>query len=701
VQDVLKSYIPLRINADLNENLANRYKVNWYPAHVILNEDGEKLGAVRYYMKPPDPLAFIKVLNGGLALYAKYAEGVSIEDQQITEVTNIDDAIILSKSKQLPVLVLVLSKDSKWSNKLLKETFKNPSLQADLKNVILVKVDQAVNKSLIKKWNITYFPTILFLDDNGETLYQILGYQPPSVLANMITDLNVVMSNDTKYKERITWLYNLEEAKSFAAIQKKDIFVFVNADWCPHCPRMIDHVFTNPFVIETINDKFVAVELDDTRDAELLKTFGIRAFPTLLLLDASLAEIIRLIGYYGASRLMPVLDLEDRKPIYSILGQDKYQKFYNYESLSDQLYRKSFYLSAIQAMQKQIGIFSDYWKSYFRIGNAYLYLNNPRETVSYYTKAIDKGAEINQNFAAKMLNAYLQLNDVRGFEKWFRNLTKSKNKDSNETASLYDVCSEYYEILKDRKSAIQVAEQALKIKPDNIAVLIRLGRLYYLENRFDEAIYHLTKAVQVNKDDPQPCFYLGLIADRKGDTKEKERYFDLARQRSHQAAHQVGWRYRYHFRSGYYLYPGYLDLIEQGYRYYIELDDDVNVKNALAYFLAVESRNLDEALQLIEDVLVEMPEDVDFLDTKAVILYQRREYQKAHETVLQYEKRFTKEDLEEYPSYSYYMGRIKWAVGDTVSAKYYFNITLKQTNPDADGRRHQEELKIFMAENDF
>jgi serine/threonine protein kinase/thioredoxin-related protein/Tfp pilus assembly protein PilF len=701
VQDALKSYIPLRINAELNGELANRYKVKWYPSHLIINQNGETLDGVRYYMEPPGPKTFLKNLNEGLALFEKYAEGASVEDQQITEVSNIEDAIILSKSKQLPVLIMVFSKASKWSNKLLNETLNDPSLQSDLRNVILVKVDQAVNKNLIKTWNITYYPTILFLDDNGNTLYQIQGYQPPTVLANLIKDMNIVMSQGTKYKERITWLYNLEEAKSFAVLQNKDIFIFVNANWCLFCQRTIDYVFKDPIVIETINDKYVPVELDDLRDAELLKSFGVSGYPTFMLLDASLAEIIRVVGYRDASKLIRVLDLQDRKPIYSILGHEKYQKFYNYESLSDQFRRKYYYQSAIQAMQKQIEIYPDYWQSYSRIGDAYLLLNKPRETVSYYTKAIGKGAEINQNIADKILNAYLQLNDGPGYEKWFQNIKKTKNNDSNETAILYDVCSEYYEILNDRKSAILMAEQAIKIKLDNLAAYIRLGRLYYLESRFDEAEYYLTKAVQIDKDDPRPCFYLGLIADRKAYTKEKEHYFNLARQRSDRAAYQVGWRTNYRSRPGFYLYAGYLDLIEQGYRYILELDDDGETKSDFAHFLAFENRNINEALQLIEDVLEEIPEKMGALATKAFILYQQGDYQKANETVLQFEERIPKKVLEKYPSESYYLGRIKWAVGDTVSAKYYFNYALKQTNPDADGRRHQEELKIFMAENNF
>ena len=43
VQEVLKSYIPLRINAELKTDLANMYDVNWYPGLVILNENGKRL----------------------------------------------------------------------------------------------------------------------------------------------------------------------------------------------------------------------------------------------------------------------------------------------------------------------------------------------------------------------------------------------------------------------------------------------------------------------------------------------------------------------------------------------------------------------------------------------------------------------------------------------------------------------------------
>jgi tetratricopeptide (TPR) repeat protein len=272
---------------------------------------------------------------------------------------------------------------------------------------------------------------------------------------------------------------------------------------------------------------------------------------------------------------------------------------------------------------------------------------------------------------------------------------------SDELAILYNVCSEFYEIQMDRKSAILMAENALDIKPDFSDGYLHLGRLYYLENQLGKAKFYLAKAVQIDRDDPQPYFYLGLIADREGDTKEKERYFELGRNKNNRIAYLVGWRIEYESRPGYFLYPGYLDLIEQGYRYKLELDDNANAKNELAFFLAVENRKLNEALQLINEVLEEEPDETNSLDTKAVILYQQGAYQNAHETVLQYEEKVTKDDLEKDPTQSYYLGRIKWAVGDTVSAKKYFTYALKKTEPDAGGRRDQQALIKFMADHNL
>ena len=74
-------------------------------------------------------------------------------------------------------------------------------------------------------------------------------------------------------------------------------------------------------------------------------------------------------------------------------------------------------------------------------------------------------------------------------------------------------------------------------------------------------------------------------------------------------------------------------------------------------------------------------------------------FKKSHEILLQYEDTIEKKDLEQDPTFSSYLGKIKWAVGDTVAAQKYFTSALKNEDPDAAGERSQHEIKKIMAEH--
>ena len=493
----------------------------------------------------------------------------------------------------------------------------------------------------------------------------------------------------------------MEEAKTYASLQKKDILIYADADWCPPCQSVKDYVFTNPEFIEKVMDKFVLVILDDARDAESLNALGISIFPTFVIMDASQKEIVRLIGFKDAQELTAALDIEERERIYAILGQDKYREFYKYESLSHQFRNHGYLRPVLQAMNKQIEIFPEYWQSYASLGDAYLRLKRSAAAVSYYELAIEKGAEPDQSLVKNMLNACLQLNKEQEFEEWIKDVVERDNVQDKEKAVLYNVCSEFHEILQDRKSAIHMAEASIKVNPDYADGYIKLGRLYYLEGKYDIATEYLNRAIEINKDDPQPCFYLGLIAGKTGDIRAKEQCYENAKRRSEWAAYQVGWRQEYITRPGYYLYDGYLDLIEEGYRYAIELDDHIMFKNDLAYFLAMENRKLDEALTLIKEALEGDQDNIFMLDTKAVILFKQGNYQEANETVLKYEESLDANLLDSQPEVSYYLGRIKCAVGDTVSAKKYFSYALQQKETSVRGERAQEELLSYMDEHNL
>jgi len=450
VQKILKSFIPLRINGEIRKDLSYKYHVAYFPRLLILNAQGEKLHSVRYWMEPPGPEELIEDLNEGLAQSQRYLDGLAPENLQTAEVSNIEDAVLLAKAKQMPVMTMVLSSESKWSEKLVNETLTDPMLQTDLQKVILVKINQAVNKNLVRRWNITYFPSIIFFDDAGNIVYQIQGYHTPKALSELISGINNVLERGQEFQERIRWFHDLDEARSAASLQKKEILIYCDADWCPFCETLEKKVFTDPLFIETVNERYIPIELNDSKDMELINAFGVDGFPTLIILDARLTELTRISGAYDASTMMSVLDLDERKPIYSILGPEKYRLFYKYENLSEKFFDRNFYHSFIRINQKQIDIYPDYWQSYHAIGYAHLQLKNPNEALHYFQQAIDYGAEINESIADDMMTAYVESNDLTGFETWINHTTRLRKTHPEELKVLKKIAAKLDDLMQKK-----------------------------------------------------------------------------------------------------------------------------------------------------------------------------------------------------------------------------------------------------------
>ncbi|MDB6077453.1 MAG: thioredoxin family protein, partial [Akkermansiaceae bacterium] len=97
------------------------------------------------------------------------------------------------------------------------------------------------------------------------------------------------------------WITDLDAAKKQAAAEKKDILIdFTGSDWCIWCKRLDGEVFSKDEFKKGVKDKFVLVSLDYPQDkekagvseemakknAELAKTFAIKGYPTILLVDS-------------------------------------------------------------------------------------------------------------------------------------------------------------------------------------------------------------------------------------------------------------------------------------------------------------------------------------------------------------------------------------------------------------------------------
>ena len=95
------------------------------------------------------------------------------------------------------------------------------------------------------------------------------------------------------------WETDFTAAKSRAAAEEKDLLIdFTGSDWCTWCIKLHKEVLDQDAFIETAPKSYVLVELDYPQDKskqsekeqkqnqELLKTYPIAGYPTVLLCDA-------------------------------------------------------------------------------------------------------------------------------------------------------------------------------------------------------------------------------------------------------------------------------------------------------------------------------------------------------------------------------------------------------------------------------
>ena len=115
---------------------------------------------------------------------------------------------------------------------------------------------------------------------------------------------------ETEEKEKVTvpelkWIYSIEDALKSAGEKNRTLLVnFTGSDWCSWCFRLRDEVFTRPEFIEYANNSLVLVELDYPQRKEqtdemkaynrkILEKYGVRGFPTILLINKEGNEIGR------------------------------------------------------------------------------------------------------------------------------------------------------------------------------------------------------------------------------------------------------------------------------------------------------------------------------------------------------------------------------------------------------------------------
>ncbi len=104
----------------------------------------------------------------------------------------------------------------------------------------------------------------------------------------------------------------LECVEGFAAGSRRaadaglPLLLIFRASWCPWSDQFLATAVADARLVEAA-DRFVCASVDADRDAATCRSFGVRAFPTLVALDATRRERFRATGASARERLPTAL----------------------------------------------------------------------------------------------------------------------------------------------------------------------------------------------------------------------------------------------------------------------------------------------------------------------------------------------------------------------------------------------------------
>ena len=250
--------------------------------------------------------------------------------------------------------------------------------------------------------------------------------------------------------------------------------------------------------------------------------------------------------------------------------------------------------------------------------------NRHDAAIEYFLKALDRDPNQMEAFTNLVLAYTLKKDLSSAFSACDKQLPKVKD-NSRAKAVIHNLKGVLYLQQQNTSNAETQFKEAVSADSNYLPPYYALARLYLAEKQSDRAIEQFNKTLEKNPDQTAAHMFLGMIYDSKRDPENAEK----------------------HYRAALDVNPEFAP-----------------AANNLAYLLADQNRDLNEALKLANIAKKADPEDPSIADTLGWVYYKRGLYPNAVS-----ELTFAAEKLPDNATVRYHLGMSYLKKGDTEKAR--------------------------------
>lgn len=221
-----------------------------------------------------------------------------------------DSAKEVAQAKARP-LVVVLENPSRKSEKIDESKLQEKNRKTLAKErfeLVRVDVNTDYGKKVAEAFGATKFPFTAVTDKKSRHIvYRKQGQMTSTdwtfALAKSKTEPKVHVANKVVVKSSpsVLWQTHFETAQHEASQNNKPLFVFLTAPGCTYCELLKREALQQQWIIDDLNNNFVAVQVNGRERKDIADRFGVRMFPMLLVMNSNGEVVEQWSGFNGTS----------------------------------------------------------------------------------------------------------------------------------------------------------------------------------------------------------------------------------------------------------------------------------------------------------------------------------------------------------------------------------------------------------------